>query len=522
MADPVLNIARFKQYIDEFNRHDNPTVVDHIANEATWSWMEQNIPFFECPDEEIEKTYYFRWWTYRKHIKLTPDGFVITEFLPPEIARELKHNAICCAAGHHIYEGRWLHDPQYLDDYSLFWFRGGGDPRLYSFWAADALYARYLVIQNKELVTGLLPDLVTNYQAWEETHQDPSGLFWQEDQWDGMECSISGLANRQVSRTLEYRDIYGGAGAELVKQYRPTINSYMYGDAVALARIALMAGQDDLAGDYQVKAARLKHLLQTWLWNGQDEFFESRSRDLTQGFYKVRELLGYVPWYFNLPDHGYEAAWKQLMDPQGFYAPFGPTTAERRHPLFRYPVNHRCLWNGPSWPYATTQTLVALANLLNSYSQSYVGKADYFHLLKIYTLSQRQRLADGTVMLWIDEDLDPDTGEWLARQFMYQRGDTERDRGRDYNHSAYCDLIITGLVGLRPRADRRVEINPLLPQEAWSYFCLDQVLYHGRWLTVLYDETGQRYHKGTGLRVFADGIEIAASDRLSHLYAKLP
>jgi hypothetical protein len=48
----------------------------------------------------------------------------------------------------------------------------------------------------------------------------------------------------------------------------------------------------------------------------------------------VRELRGYTPWYFNLPEpgKGCEVAWKQLMDPKGFYAPYGPTTAEQRRP----------------------------------------------------------------------------------------------------------------------------------------------------------------------------------------------
>ena len=31
------------------------------------------------------------------------------------------------------------HDPRYLDDYAVFWFRKGGEPRRYSFWAADAM-----------------------------------------------------------------------------------------------------------------------------------------------------------------------------------------------------------------------------------------------------------------------------------------------------------------------------------------------------------------------------------------------
>ena len=70
------------------------------------------------------------------------DGFVVTEFLPP-VDWAGKHNTISCAAGHHFREGRWLHDPRFMDDYARFWFKKGGEPRRYSFWAADSLVALY-------------------------------------------------------------------------------------------------------------------------------------------------------------------------------------------------------------------------------------------------------------------------------------------------------------------------------------------------------------------------------------------
>ena len=105
-------------------------------------------------------------------------------------------------------------------------------------------------------------------------------------------------------------------------------------------------------------------------------------------------------------------AWKQLMDPEGFYAPFGPATAERRHPQFKIAYEgDDCQWNGPSWPFATTITLRAMANLLNNYHQDAVSKADYFRIFEIYTRSQRLKLEDGRVIPWIDENLNPLTGE---------------------------------------------------------------------------------------------------------------
>jgi hypothetical protein len=236
-----------------------------------------------------------------------------------------------------------------------------------------------------------------------------------------------------------------------------------------------------------------------------------------------RELIGYTPWYVNLPDPGFEVAWNQLMDYSGFYAPYGPTTAERRSPQFTLAYQgHECQWNGPSWPYSTSITLTAMANLLDNYHQSFVSRDDYFDLLSIYAKSQHLKRADGRVVPWIDEDLNPLTGDWIARTILKTQGNGIPERGKDYNHSTFCDLIITGLVGLRPRADDIVEVNPLAPKKTWDYFCLDNVAYHGHLLTILYDKTGGRYGKGKGLRVLADGKEVVKSGKLTRLTGPLP
>jgi hypothetical protein len=440
------------------------------------------VPSFDCPDPTLREIYDFRWQVFHKHLKETSDGFVVTEFLPP-VGWAGKYNTISCAAGHHFREGRWLHDPRYLDDYARFWFRKGGEPRRYSFWAADSVFAHYLVSGDTALLKDLLPDLIRNYQSWEKTHRDPIGLYWQIDDRDGMEYSL------------------GGSG------YRPTINSYQYGDAIAIARTAELAGRPDLAEKYRRKATEIKRLVQGRLWDADAQFFKTLPRGEGTELADVREEVGFVPWYFSLPDPGYESAWKQLNDPRGFSASFGPTTAERRHPRFMEKQDHDCLWNGPSWPYATTQTLVALANLLHDYTQDVVGKRDYLALLRTYARSQYKNGKP-----WIAENLDPLTGKWIVDQ----------PRSADYNHSGFADLVITGLIGLRPRADDVLDVHPLVPEGTWDYFRLDRVRYHGRWLTVVYDRTGKRYNKGTGLQIFVDGRLHAAGAGLERLTAALP
>ena len=506
----LLPSENLRHYVERFNEHDRETVTNYIPNAAAADWMARNIPLFECSDHDLEEIYYFRWWTYRKHIRQTPDGFIITEFLP-KVPWSGKYNSINCPAGHHFYEGRWLHDPRYLDDYARFWFLKGGEPRKYSFWAADSLCSRSLVTGDFSLVNELLPDLIANYKAWETDHLDATGLFWQEDGNDGMEVSI------------------GGSGR------RATINSYQYGDALAISRISELVGQPEVARIWAEKAAALKRLIEQKLWDPNAQFFKVLPRGKSS-LVDVRELHGFTPWYFSLPGVEKSVAWKQLMDPKGFYSQFGPTTAEQRHPGFAVAYEgHECQWNGPSWPFATAVTLTAFANLLNNYSQEVVTKADYWKIFQCYVRSHRFRQIPlepqpagayhldrvETHQPWIDENLNPYNGDWIARTLLKERRQPPDERGKDYNHSTFCDLVITGLVGLRPRPDETLEVNPLIPRGTWDYFCLDRVSYHGRTITILYDRTGSRYGKGTGLIILVDGKEIARSQALQRLTAKL-
>ncbi len=70
--------------------------------------------------------------------------------------------------------------------------------------------------------------------------------------------------------------------------------------------------------------------------------------------------------------------------------------------------------------------------------------------------------------------------------------------------------MITGLVGLRPRADNIIEVNPLVPENKWDWFCLDNVLYHGKIITIIWDKNGTKYKKGKGLSVWVNGKKVAS------------
>src|SRR5687768_13235641 len=113
---------------------------------------------------------------------------------------------------------------------------------------------------------------------------------------------------------------------------------------------------------------------------------------------------------------------------------------------------------------------------------------------------------------YVAEAAHPDNGSWDGHDTPYH--------SEHYFHSAYTNLVITGVAGLRPRADDSVEVNPLAPR-TWPYFALDDVRYHGRRLSVLWDSDGTRYGRGTGLMVLADGQVIARAANLTRLVAHL-
>lgn len=471
-----LKAESFKHYIDFFNSMEQEDIVQAVPNDSSWQWLSSRMPLFECPDRQMELTYYYRWWTLRKHIRRTDGGWAMTEFLVPRSYAD-RHNLIASALGHHIMESRWLRDTALVDAIVDTWYHGnGGQPMAklhnYSSWTAAALWERYKADGRKAAIVGLLGALGEEYRWWKSTHRLPSGLYWQADVQDAMEESISGGRKKRYAR--------------------PSINSYMYGNARALAAIARLAADTALAARYDAKADMLRRLVTDSLWNARSCFFETRRGDTLAA---VREAIGFIPWYFNLPpaDGDYGKAWLQAADTKGFSAPRGLTTAERRHPLFRSHGTGRCEWDGAVWPFATSQTLTAMANYICNYPNPSIGDSLFFSEMKKYTESHSHRGRP-----YIGEYLDETTGYWLM-------GD--RERSRYYNHSTYCDLIITGVCGLRPRADGKIEVRPLVPRGAWPWFCLDNVPYHGRRLCIVWDEDGSRYHAGPGLHVFVDGVE---------------
>ncbi|MRX76794.1 glycoside hydrolase [Pedobacter petrophilus] len=489
-AQQKANTGQLKKYVEYFNSIDTEAVKNYISNAQAFEFLADQAPLFECPDSVLEQNYYYRLWSFRKHLVKSPEGFIFTEFIEP-VKHAGKYNSISCASGHHIYEGRWFKDNSYLKDYIKFWLYkadvGQSKQRFHQFssWIDDAVYQNFLVKPDQAFLKEILPALDADYTKWETERQRKDGLFWQNDVKDGMEESVSGSRRDQ--------------------NQRPTINSYMYGNAMALHKIAALLGDQALADQYQAKAMTLKKLVQDSLWNAKSMFFETRKAK--GGLANVREAIGFTPWDFNLPNDNatYAKAWDQLLDTAGFKAPWGLTTAERREPTFRTRGSgHSCEWDGALWPFASSQTLKGLSNLLTNYKKHGKMNADVFYQeLHQYAASH---VKNGRP--YIGEYQDEKTGEWL-------KGDNPRSSF--YNHSTFCDLIINDLIGIKPRQDNVLEVYPLIPKNKWDWFKLDNVTYHDQLVTLIWDKTGKKYNSGKGFSVYVNGKQIHQSKTLKHI-----
>ena len=334
-----------------------------------FEWAKGAIPFVDVEADgtsvvdALLATYYYRWRSYKKHIKWTSDGWILTEFLP-YVPWSGRHNAIPAAAGHHVMEGRWLYDTSVTQDYIQFWFdnrqldESFGGTTGYTSWIGWAAWQRFLVTGNKTEIAELLPQLTKAYftnfkkQWWRDQGFGNKGCWWQSDGADAMEVSIS------------------GSGC------RPTIASAMWGEAAAAAKMATLLGDAPMAANFSAEAAKTKRLILDEHWSESLQSFAvispggggvpsddptpGRMCNLSDvrppnGTVNVRELLAYMPFYYGreliddvaLTKTG-RPMWKQLFDKDGFAAKFGLRTAEHRAPCYNYSFAHGDCWNGAS------------------------------------------------------------------------------------------------------------------------------------------------------------------------------
>lgn len=490
--------------------------------------------------------------------------WVVTEFFGVKPWASLS-GAITCPAGHQFYDVRWLRDPKYLQSYADYFMSGSAskldqrengnfltylsrpESHHFSSWMVDGVGAYLKVHPNPSWRHQILPDLEKHQQVWDRLFTvqkqgtKTDGLYKILDLYDGMEFSLSAVLGLIASdgaysiyTTDSWKDYYLGwgttdlaaksqAASEFPQAYkkgypdfylvRPSVNSYAFAN---LQTLADLYRQDEREGKpttmrtksaaYQARATALQKKVMDVLWNREDHFFNSYSAgDNAYGIgdfeARVRESVGYTPWYFNMvpPEeaHNYEKAWEMLGSEKGFYNKQGMTTAERQHPYYN---EQAYAWNGRGWPFQNSVVYKAYANYLRNYKEE-------------ITADDRSLLYDYIQKLTAMHDIDqPNIGEW----YIPSNGKTFGGE-QDYFHSTYPDIIIEDLLGFKADHESRFTLEPLLPADKWNYFYLGNLRYHNHDIDIIWKKDWDEQQEGDQSRlcVWVDQKLVASSMELN-------
>ncbi|PST83939.1 hypothetical protein C7T94_04130 [Pedobacter yulinensis] len=478
--------------------------------------------------------------------------WVVTEFFGLKPWASLS-GAITCPAGHQFYDVRWLRDGRFLKSYADYFMSGSAsklnqrendnfltylsrpESHHFSSWMVDGIGAYLKVHPDRQWLHGLLPHMEKHQQVWDSlfTVRKPGartdGMYKILDLYDGMEFSLSavlGLIASDGAYSLytaeNWKNYYLGwettgnaAASAQARQYprayrkgypdfylvRPSVNGYAYAnlrslsDLYELDRVPGGTESKKKSALYAARATALQQKVLNVLWNEQDQFFNTYSAGdnaFGKGDYeaRVRESVGYTPWYFNmLPKNQarrFSKAWDMFRSQQGFYHAAGMTTAERRHPYYN---EQAYAWNGRGWPFQNSVVYKAYANYLRNYKQE-ITDADrqllYDYVQKLAQMHGRESL---------------NIGEWYIPSNGLAFGGE-----KDYFHSTFPDILIEDLLGFKPSHENKFSIHPLLPADKWDYFYLGNIRYHGHDIDIVWKkdwDSGKPGNQG-GLCVWID------------------
>jgi hypothetical protein len=536
---------------DEMGRHNlgvRLSPVDRMGEEGYQqadyqSWFDRNIAFFTCSDPRITKMFYHRAYLLRRNLMEPGIGRLKWPCFSEGRWRSGWYpNVISYGAGHQIREARWLRDPKYwMGQLRTFAYNEKPDgvyPNFvrpneigkgqYTDWITATAWDGYLVHPNQEILRQLADLLANNVRGWQKT-RDPDGdglLSVNSHWWTGMEWQPSFFYFSDYRRGPQNPS----EPENRVDIDRVDLTSYQYGNARTMASVYREIGRPDRASEFDALASKIESAMVAKMWDAADGWLYSlRATDGAMA--RAKEIVGVYPFYFDMPaaHERFGGMWESLTDAGEFWTIYPAASASKLCPAYSqdgWPGGGvgGCMWNGPTWPHANSLVMSGMANAIRAEGRgSQVAEGDSSHaarkssltkrhLWSLFTSYTKAQYRDGKFSFpWTGEFYNGDTGAWKTAE-------------RDYFHSTYLDLVLTALVGMVPRNDDVLEVDPLVPPATLEYFLLDGQHYRGRDVTVAWDAPGgrDRFDDGRdGLDVYVDGKRAAHRPDLGRVLVSL-
>jgi len=481
-------------------------------------WFVDNVPYFDAADPGFKKMWYYRWWVVRfnKNEFDAPD-LRGTSFYEGKLGFD---NVISFAVPVQLKELAYLRDGRFALSQAGNSYRNlssigavvdpPGSPywgEMYSQWIALALAEVHRVhpIAADDL-RALLPAIVGDVRAW-MTHFDADR--------DNLPERIAPRLTGYDLDILSFWYFHGlklDPYAKLTALERVDFASFVYANARGAVELADAVGEDALAREMSAVAAAIRDAVLTSLWDDDTAFFYPR-RASDDARIPIRELHGFFPFTVGLaPDEArYTKALGKLVDPNEFWARFGPVITSQAH-------YREWTWEMDGLtrniaPHPITMGARTALEAAKNYSTGPVTAAHFMELMRRYNDLVYPGVHPN------DPYWRPNAHEYFSK-WEPGRG-SPRPEASDISHdfhSAYNYLVVEGAVGLTPRVDEKIELNPLARE--WDYFLLHGLRHRGHDLSIVWDKPDgqQRYARfPEGFSLYVDGELAFTRPELAHV-----
>ncbi|MFF0160714.1 Ig-like domain-containing protein [Streptomyces sp. NPDC005263] len=471
-------------------------------------WWAENLPYLDVPDDNIEKTLYYRWWLLRYNF-LDADIPGNDYQFPTSMEGVLGYNnAIALTTGMFVDDLKYLRDPSYS----------------YGPWVSAGEVSK----------NGKYTDNPGDPENWSNSYtQYISEAAWRSYQVhggpDGVVRNLARYAEKDVRGQLESYDHDGnglieydwgamtGNDADAVSfDWKPGTmdraeSAYVYSNATAAARAYDLLGEKGKADEMRGVAQRVKDAVLTYLWDPEDKLVKHR-HVASDTLVPWKEINNYYPYSVGLmptPDEDpqyLEALRLWADDKQYPVFPFFTANqadkaqaAEQGHPG----SNNFSVIN-------STVTFRFLSSVLRKYPNQYIDRTWYKKLLSWNAWAQ-----------YVDGD-----NRWPDQNEFWSDGsaDPQKIGYRSWIHHTILGTtnwtVIEDAMGFRPRDDRRIELSPI--DVDWPHFAVTDINYRGTDVAVLWDKPGdgrRPYGRQVpeGYSLYLDGKLALTADRLTHL-----
>ena len=479
----------------------------------------QDVPIFESDDPLLNKTWWYRWFILR-HCYAEPNCGLMKHGLFYEGRSHKISKTPFTAKGHefsqliplstpmHLQDIRWKNDTHegfetimsLLDSMdekgnftTLMIDRHGA---VYGNYAQWALWEYLLVHPNIKLSQGHVEAFKKNFRTVLENQRTEADIL--------PVCYDHRRTGKEYQPSFWYFTGFPDNAKDntsFTPLKRVDLACCMYRNARGLEEICATIGDPDAVW-FKTIADELRELVLRKMWDQEDGFFYDLHY-ATEEKARVRTVTGIDPLWAGMTGEKHYKVLDRLTDAKEFATGDCFSSCSAKSPVFMpqgswkghfFKGRNGCMWDGPSWPFATSVVLDTLASQSKKNGHDRDGLFGKF--LREYSLEHYQ--GHDMKRPYLVEHYDCITGEPLSDE-------------ADYLHSFYIDLIVKHVVGIEP-SRKGIIVDPI--DIGLSNFSLTKLMIFNKRIDVKYD-------CDSGLSVFIDGKEQLKDTKSFPVYLAL-